>query len=198
MKKIAISSLNTLFSAISTKEKLYIPADNKGQAQFLPYVEGMEMTKALNTVRSAKDLFFPQVENLVNFKNEGKTIKIIENREQTEPFVAFGVRACDCRSFDILDRVFLSDPVDTFYQNRRENGLIITLSCSRPAETCFCGAFGIDAADPAGDVTCWMDAENLYWRANTQKGEALTAQLSLLPRHTQFPTGYWSRYSRRH
>ena len=181
MKKIAISRLNELFCAISADKKLYIPTDDgANQAKFALWQEGMALTDKLNTVRSAKDLFFPQVENLVNFKNEGKTIKIIENRAETEPFVAFGVRACDCRSFDILDRVFLSDPVDTFYQNRRESGLIITLSCSRPAETCFCGAFGIDAADPAGDVTCWMDTENLYWRANTQKGEALTAQLSAL------------------
>ena len=36
MKKIALSGLNELFAAISAREKLYIPADNKGQAQLLP------------------------------------------------------------------------------------------------------------------------------------------------------------------
>ena len=60
MKKIAISRLDALFAAISDHQKLYIPADNKGQAQFLPYEAGMELTNKLNTVRSAKDLFFPQ------------------------------------------------------------------------------------------------------------------------------------------
>jgi len=181
MKKIAISQLNQLFSAISAQKMLYIPADDGvNQAKFTPWQEGVTLTSKLNTVRSAKDLFFPQVENLVNFKMADSKIEIIENRDETQPFVVFGVRACDCASFDILDRVFLSDPVDTFYQNRRENGVVITLACSRPAETCFCGVFGIDAADPAGDVTCWMDGEALYWRANTEKGEALTATLSLL------------------
>ncbi len=181
MKKIAISRLNDLFSAISGQKMLYIPADDgAGQAKFTPWQEGMALTDKFNTVRSAKDLFFPQVEHMVNFKTEGKTIQIIENREDPQPFVVFGVRACDCRSFDILDRVFLSDPVDTFYQARREQSLVITLACSRPAETCFCGAFGIDAANPKGDVTCWMDAENLYWQANTQKGETLTASLPML------------------
>ncbi len=181
MKKIAISRLNELFSAISNDRMLYIPADDgKQQAKFTPWHEGLTLTDKLNTVRSAKDLFFPQVENLVNFKTSGKTIEIVENRAQPQPFVIFGVRACDCRSFDILDRVFLSDPVDTFYQARREQGVVITLACARPAETCFCGAFGIDAADPKGDVTCWMDAENLYWRPNTQKGEELTAGLPML------------------
>ena len=180
MKKIAISQLNTLFAAIAARKTLYIPADDgANQAKFTLWQEGIQLTDQLNTVRSAKDLFFPQVENLVNFKVEGTKIDIVENRDAADPFVVFGVRACDCASFDILDRVFLSDPVDTFYQTRRENGVVITLACSRPAETCFCGVFGIDAANPAGDVSCWMDGENLYWRANTEKGEQLTAALDL-------------------
>ena len=181
MKKISISELNSLFRAISDIKELYIPADDgAGQAKFTPWAEGLKLTQKLNTVRSAKDLFFPQIEHLVNFKVSGKQIEIKENRDPVKPFVVFGVRACDCRSFDILDRVFLSDPVDTFYQYRRENGTVITLACTRPAETCFCGAFGIDAADPAGDVTCWIEGEELFWRSNTPKGDALTAQLTML------------------
>ncbi len=180
MKKIAISRLNDLFAAIAANKTLYIPADDgTGAAKFTPWAEGVALSDKLNTVRSAKDLFFPQVENLVNFKVEGTKLEIIENRDAAQPFVVFGVRACDCASFDILDRVFLSDPVDTFYQTRRENGVVITLACSRPAETCFCGVFGIDAANPAGDITCWMDGENLFLRANTPKGEALVASLNL-------------------
>jgi len=181
MKKIARSEMNSLFAAIAAQKQLFIPADDTtGQAKFTLWEDGLTLSDKLNTVRSAKDLFFPQVENLVNFKVSGKKMEIIENRDAAEPFVVFGVRACDCRSFDILDSVFLAEPVDTFYQTRRENGVVITMACNKPAETCFCGAFGIDAANPAGDITCWMDAENLYWRANTEKGEALTASLSML------------------
>ena len=181
MKKVLRSELNQLFAAIADINQLYIPADDaKGQAQFTRWTEGMTLSQKLNTVRSAKDLFFPQVENLVNFKMSGKKIEVIENRDPAEPFVVFGVRACDCRSFDILDRVFLEEPADTYYQTRRENGTVITLACSKPAETCFCGIFGIDAADPAGDVTCWMTEDALYWRANTTKGAALTKKLTLL------------------
>jgi len=181
MKKLALSNINELFKAISAKEKLYIPADDAGkQAKFTVYEEGLKLTKSLNTVRSAKDLFFPQVENLMGFKVSGKEIELIETRDPAEPFVVFGVRACDNRSFEILDRVFLSAPTDTYYESRRQNGVIVTLACSRPEETCFCTSFGIDASDPAGDVTCWMTDDTLYWRANTEKGEALTAELGML------------------
>ena len=181
MKKIEISKLNDLFAAISAEQKLYIPADNaSGKADFTEWTDGLTLTKNLNTTRSAKDLFFPQVENLVGFKVSDKQIEKIETRDVLENFVLFGVRACDARSFEVLDRVFLSEPVDSYYQSRRENATIVTMACSHPEETCFCNAMGIDAADPAGDVTCWMDGENLYWRANTEKGEALTAKLDIL------------------
>ena len=180
MKKVSVTRLNALFSAISAERKLYIPADEGMSAKFTPWEDGLQLTQKLNTVRSAKDLFFPQVENLVDFKTQGKAISLVDCREEVAPFAVFGVRACDCRSFDILDRVFLSEPVDTFYKERREKGLVITLACSRPAETCFCGLFGIDATQPEGDVTCWMDETHLYWRANTPKGRALTEKLPLL------------------
>lgn len=181
MKKIARSELNSLFAAVAAKNQLYIPADDRtGQAKFTPWQDGVALSEKLNTVRSAKDFFFPQVEGLVDFKVSGKTMKILENDKTVDAFVIFGVRACDCRSFDILDSVFLSDPVDTFYQERRQKGTVITLACNKPAETCFCGAFGIDAADPAGDVSCWMDDNYLYWQENTEKGKVLTAELSML------------------
>lgn len=82
----------------------------------------MALSKKLNTVRSAKDLFFPQVENLMGFRVSEKQIELIEMRDETAPFVLFGVRACDARSFEILDKVFLAEPVVTYYQARREHG----------------------------------------------------------------------------
>ncbi len=181
MKQLLLSKLPALFAALAAEQKLYIPADDAaGQANFTLWREGLQLTKKLNTVRSAKDLFFPQVENLVGFRVTGKQLDLVETRDPAEPFVLFGVRACDARSFAILDRVFLSEPQDTYYAARRAHGTVVTLACTRPEETCFCQAFGVDPAQPQGDVSCWMDAKALYWQANTEKGEALTAKLSML------------------
>ena len=139
---------------------------------------GKTLTGELNTVRSAKDFFFPQTENLAEFKMEGKNIEVIDPRTETEDFVVFGVRACDARSFSILDKVFLVDPVDTYYKNRREHGTIVSLACTRPHETCFCQTFGIDATDPEGDVTAWKTDDAIYFEAKTEKGDRLLANLS--------------------
>ena len=136
-----------------------------------------KMSEKLNTLRSAKDFFFPQTENLVDFKVKGKEIEIIDPRTEHEDFVIFGVRACDARSFTVLDKVFLADPVDSYYKSRREHGTIVTLACTHPEETCFCSVFGIDPAQPEGDARCWMDEKNLYIEAVTEKGEAFVASV---------------------
>ncbi|MBQ5748889.1 MAG: 4Fe-4S ferredoxin, partial [Oscillospiraceae bacterium] len=151
MKKLTLSKLNDFFAAIAAKHELYIPCDDeKGIAKFASWQSGMELTNQLNTVRSAKDLFFPQVEQMVDFKVSGKEVEIVENRHSADDFVLFGVKACDLRGFEILDMVFLSDPVDTFYKERRDHGIIVTMACGEPEETCFCHNFGIDAANPMG------------------------------------------------
>lgn len=89
-------------------------------------------------------------------------------------FVVFGMKACDVKGLEVLDNVFLSDPADTFYAARRDHGTIVAMACHEPEETCFCKVFGIDAANPASDVAVWTVGEDLYWKALTEKGEALT------------------------
>ena len=88
MKKLALSALNDLFAAINAAEALYIPADDAaGQAGFTRWQAGMALSQKLNTVRSAKDLFFPQVENLVGFRVTGRQLDLVETRDPAEPFV---------------------------------------------------------------------------------------------------------------
>ena len=61
----------------------------------------------------------------------------------------------------------IRDRVDTYYEARRKNGVVVSLACNEPEETCFCGAFGIDATKPAGDVATWIVNDNLYWKPLT-------------------------------
>ena len=179
MKQLLLSKLPALFAALAAEQKLYIPADDAaGQANFTLWREGLQLTKKLNTVRSAKDLFFPQVENLVGFRVTGKQLDLVETRDPAEPFVLFGVRACDARSFAILDRVFLSEPQDTYYAARRAHGTVVTLACTRPEETCFCSTFGIDPAAPEGDARGWIAGDSLYLEALTEKGEKFLAAVA--------------------
>ena len=123
--------------------------------------------------RGAKPFFFPQAEDLMRFKLEGKNIELFDIRAEVKDFVVFGVHACDYQALTVLDNVFLKDPVDTYYQQRREHGIIITEACGNPEKTCFCTVFGINPAYPGGDVTIWRDDRNIYWLFNSMKGGEL-------------------------
>lgn len=181
MLKISKDKINDLFDLIAEKQTLYIPADRSdGESEYKKYESGMTLSNNLNTVRSAKDFFFPQTENLVDFKMEGKNIDVIDVREESEDFVVFGVRACDARSFGILDKVFLAEPVDSYYKTRRDHGTVVSMACTKPAETCFCGLFGIDAAAPEGDAVCFSDGESYFFKANTERGQAFIDSVSSL------------------
>ena len=175
MLKIAKERLNDLYAKINESMGLFIPIKKAGEVNYHVWGEGKEVSlETLKTVKSPKNMFFPQTENMMKFKTEGKNLEIIDVRDEKRPFVLFGVKACDYKAIEVLDKVFLADPVDTYYQSRREATTIVTLACSRPEESCFCKAFGIDATAPAGDVTTWLDENYLYWQANTEKGEQLT------------------------
>jgi len=181
MRKCSLDKLQLVFAEIAKNAALYLPVDDKdGSAVYKKWEEGTVWSRALNTVRSPKDFFFPQTENLMEFKTSGKNIEIIDTRSEHEDFVVFGVRACDVKSFDVLDRVFLSEPVDSFYASRREKGIIVSVACTRPSETCFCKTFGINPAEPAGDISVWRTETDLYFRSNTEKGEQLMAKLAAL------------------
>ena len=181
MRKCSLDKINAVFAEIAKTSSLYLPVDGSdGSASYTKWEDGVKWSNALNTVRSPKDFFFPQTENLMEFKTSGKYIEILDTTSESEDFVIFGVRACDVKSFDVLDRVFLSEPVDSYYASRREHGVIVSVACTKPSETCFCKTFGIDPAEPAGDVTVWKTETDLYFKANTDKGQALMTKLEAL------------------
>ncbi len=181
MLKCSLDKIQNLFAEIAKSSKLYLPVDNAdGSASYGEWSEGVKWSDALNTTKSPKDFFFPQTEDLMGFKTVGKTIEIIDTRRYSDDFVVFGVRACDVKSFDILDRVFFTEPRDSFYVNKRNHSTIVSTACTKPSETCFCSTFDIDATEPMGDVTTWKTEDALYLRANTEKGEALIAKVSHL------------------
>ncbi|MDL2289253.1 4Fe-4S dicluster domain-containing protein [Clostridia bacterium OttesenSCG-928-F22] len=179
MYKLPLEQMQALFTALSAQSTLYLPQGQGQIVEFKPWQDGDEARlDVLNTSVSAKQLFFPQNEDYALFKRDGKELDISQQEPSDEKFIAFGVRHCDAKSLEILDSVFLDEPVDTYYQARRENGTVIINSCTQPAETCFCTAFGINPMGTAGDVTIWMDEQFLYWKPVTEKGQALTDKVT--------------------
>jgi heterodisulfide reductase subunit C len=181
MYKIAKENLASLYALINETKELYLPVEVAGQTNFAAYTaEANVDLDTLKTVKSPKDVFFPQSENLYTCNKEGNKLSITPEKLVDAPFVVFGMKACDIKGIEVLDRVFLSDPVDSFYAARRANGIIVGLACHEPEESCFCKVFGVDCTEPAADVATWMIEGELYWKALTEKGEALTESVKAL------------------
>ena len=181
MYQIKKDRLPELFAAMAKAQDLFLPVRKCDQTNYGLWSEEVQVDlDTLKTVKSGKDCFFPQSETLYNCKNEDGKISIDPAKLTDAPFVVFGMRACDVQGLKVLDRVFLNDPVDSFYAARREHGTVVAIACHEPEETCFCKVFGIDAANPAADVAAWFVGEDFYWKALTKKGEALTESVKEL------------------
>ncbi len=181
MKRIAKEKLSALFQMIADSKDLYLPVKVSNQVNFASWTENAEVSlETLKTVKSPKDAFFPQSENLYTCNREQGKLSIEPEKLRDKDFVIFGMKGCDVQAVEVLDRVFLSEPVDSYYAARREHGTIVALACNEPEESCFCKVFGIDCADPKADVATWIVEDYLYWNALTEKGEALTKQVESL------------------
>jgi ferredoxin len=181
MYKIQKCGLPKLYAAMAGENDLFLPVRTAGQTNFGLYTENAEVDiDTLKTVKSAKDIFFPQSEILYKVRREEGKFAVEGAVLRQTPFVVFGIRGCDVQALAVLDKVFLSDPVDSYYAARRQMGIIISQACGRPDTSCFCKTFGVDCADPEGDVVTWLVGEELYWQPKTEKGRQLTANLAAL------------------
>lgn len=174
---VSKDKIDSIFELIASKQSLYLPVDNNsGKADFKKWEKGVKLSEKLKTVRSAKDFFFPKTEHMVSYQMNGKEITVTDPRKDVEDFVIFGVRSCDAKGFEAIDNVYLNmNPVDSYYKNRREHGIVVTLACNNPEKTCFCSTYGIDASlsKPSGDVSCWICDDKYYFESNTDKGKTL-------------------------
>ena len=106
MFKIAKENLAALFQMIAADQQLILPVKKGGQANFAAWTEGAEVDlDSLKTVKSPKDAFFPQSENLYTCYKEGKSIKVKPEELQNQNFVVFGMKACDIKG-EIRKRSF--------------------------------------------------------------------------------------------
>ena len=77
MYKIAAENLQALFRKIAADQDLYLPVKVSDQVNFKAWSQDAEVClDTLKTVKSPKDAFFPQSENLYTCKKDKKNIRI--------------------------------------------------------------------------------------------------------------------------
>ncbi|MFX0148933.1 MAG: 4Fe-4S dicluster domain-containing protein [Candidatus Hodarchaeota archaeon] len=87
-----------------------------------------------------KEILFPKMEVLFEYKTDGKDFtEIIERTDLDEKNIIFGIRPCDAHSFVLLENFFaFGEFQDEIFLKKRENSIIIGIGCNTPKSTCFC------------------------------------------------------------
>ena len=92
----------------------------------------------INTKKSPKEVTFPENEVLIKY---GEWVE--ELPEQPDRLAIVGIRPCDVKGIRLMDRVFLEDITDPYYEAKRKNLLIIGYACNQAGDYCFCSSVGI-------------------------------------------------------
>jgi ferredoxin len=150
-----------------------IPVSGDGAPVFRLWDGVTEPCLVANTSLPPKDLLFPRSEKMYDYNvKTGDVSEISSNEKQA----VFGIRPCDVRSIENLDRAFLENGyTDSYYKTKRDGLTTIAVACTEAARTCFCDSMGVSPDDaPAADVVL-NDCGSAYAvKSNTEKGETVT------------------------
>lgn len=144
--------LNSWLARLAVAQQLVAPSDVNGKVLYRR-IESPEQVALdfANTVLSPKEWFFPQTDTILRMRqcDEGG-VDLTATVDEAERTV-FGIRPCDARALVVLDQVFLSEPIDTYYQARRARTTLIGMACQSASSGCFCTSVG-SAPDDSSNV----------------------------------------------
>jgi ferredoxin len=200
LKKTTIEKINEVAAALMQKGTLIAPVKEDAGANFREIKDPKDIyLDYYNSILSPKMVFFPQMEDFVKYqlakpKAEAKIVEM-----NLKPAFLFGVRPCDVRSFEILDKHFYaSGIIDTYWKARRDNTTIIgyAFDLDAPADSAdFYNTLGIGAADPEGsDIFMVKKDKELLLKGITKKGEALLNELAMLQKADTKDEKYFTDY----
>ena len=169
---------------------VFVPAEVNGVKKFIPWREGVEpCLEGENAKLPPKDILFPRTQCVYTY-HRGEDASITAP-PQDRPTVIFGLRPCDARSILCMDKAFLEQGfTDSLYQQRRENTVLIALSCPQAGENCFCDSMGVDPNQaPEADLLLWGQGEHYGVKAQSGKGETVLAAWAGLLTQGDVPSG---------
>jgi len=130
------------------------------------------------TILPPKKVFHSPLETILYFGRE--SVKSPELPAQKR--ILLGVHPCDVTALLRLDKVYVDDLEDPYYTQRRENTLIVAVTCSQVGEYCFCESVGSGPDLKEGFDLLLTDIGDCYLvEAGTDEGHKLVQECNLEP-----------------
>lgn len=125
----------------------------------------------------AKSFFLPLRESVALYGVE--SLGEEKKGDGRKPLALVNLRNCDVQALAILDRIFLEgDWIDPFYQQRRDEVLVVSVDCVDIADFCFCPLLGYKPVVEKGtELNLSPISEGYIVRAEGERGEAILESL---------------------
>ena len=141
-KLISKDALFTLINRFIDDYSVIAPKKRNNQVYYdhVASADEVELDYKGTPLLPPKRFFFPEREVMFAYELEEGGVRIFDKCDEIGKSrrVLVGVRPCDIWSLKMLDKVFIGEFHDPYYASRRENTIIIGLTCNEPTEHCFC------------------------------------------------------------
>ncbi|HNY01617.1 MAG TPA: 4Fe-4S dicluster domain-containing protein [Bacteroidales bacterium] len=173
------AGLQQFYASIVEKHETYAPVEKFGNFDFVRVTSLSECDPAspIERTRSIKPLFFPRSAKIMKYVATSAGTEVSETDE--DPYagmrVILGAKHCDARGLQVLDKVYNWDYIDTDYQKRRRNTVIVSARCDKAAAHCFCTSldYNVENLDAMDVLVVNGPDGKIYLKARTEKGENL-------------------------
>ncbi len=176
------AGLQKFYEAILANNETYAPVEKFGKFDYKRVTNLSECDPASPIAKtlSMKPLFFPRSAKVMKYvaTSSGTDVSEVDEDPLANKRVVLGVKHCDARSLQVLDKVYNWDYIDTDYQKRRMNTVIISTRCDKADTHCFCTSLDYDVENlDALDVRVVNGSgDKIFISARTAKGEEFLSE----------------------
>ena len=144
--KIKKDDLIKFLDSLKGSANLLAPQTDKYGDTYLAQVKDASkvLLKHFKPVMPAvREVLFGQVQDMIKFSKQKDSTKL-EDLDDSEETIIFGVPACDISSIVYNDKFFAErEFVDSYYKRARDKLTLISMACvTPPNESCFCASMG--------------------------------------------------------
>ncbi len=173
------NGLQKFYGEIIAKNETYAPVEGFGKYDYkrVTNLSECDPDSPIPLTMSIKPLFFPRSAKVMKYveTREGTTVSETDEDPLAGKRVILGVKHCDARGLQVLDLVYKWDYIDTDYQKRRVNTVIISTRCDKAGANCFCTSLDYDVENSDAHDVKIVNGLNgkIYIQAVTEKGEEM-------------------------
>jgi sulfhydrogenase subunit beta (sulfur reductase) len=171
------AGLQKFYEAVIGNQPTYAPVEQFGKFDFkkVASLKECDPDSPIAKTLSIKPLFFPKSAKILKYKanSAGTEVSDTDGDPLAEKRVILGAKHCDARALQVLDHVYKWDYIDTDYQKRRDNTIIISTRCDKAETHCFCTSldYDVEHLDALDVAIVNGEGGKIYLQARTEKGE---------------------------